>query len=79
MGLNIPLELAVIAFDDHDLFELHNPSITAISQPVDKIADEIINLLLNKLKQGAKPRKEQKVVLPTDLIIRDSIKRPENQ
>lgn len=74
LGINIPDKISVISFDDHDLFELYNPSITAISQPVDEIANEIINLLLNKLNQGAKPIKEKKVVLPTHLIIRDSSK-----
>ena len=72
LNISIPSDIAVIAFDDHDLFELHNPSITAISQPVDQIADEIINLLLSKLKHGVKTKKEQKVVLPTQLMIRDS-------
>ncbi|NEU07402.1 LacI family transcriptional regulator [Flavihumibacter sp. R14] len=74
IGLNIPGDISVIAFDDHDLFELHNPSITAISQPVDEIADAVINLLLNKLNKGSKPRKEQNVVLPAHLIVRDSSK-----
>ena len=74
IGLNIPEDIAVIAFDDHDLFELHNPSITAISQPVDEIADAVINLLLNKLEKGARTRKEQNVILPAHLIVRDSSK-----
>lgn len=77
LGLSINDQLAVISFDDHDLFELHNPSITAITQPVDEIADVIINVLLSKLKPGAKARKEQIMVLPTQLVIRDSCKKLE--
>lgn len=73
LGVRIPADMAVIAFDDHDLFELHNPSITAISQPVDQIADEIINILLNKLEKGVKTRKEQQIILPTRLVVRDSV------
>ena len=76
IGIDIPGEISVIAFDDHDLFELHNPSITAISQPAEEIADAVINLLLNKLKTGAEHRKEQKVVLPAHMVIRESSKRP---
>lgn len=75
LNLNIGEQMAVISFDDHDLFELHNPSITAITQPVDEIADVIINVLLSKLKPGSKSRKEPITVLPTHLIIRDSCKK----
>jgi LacI family transcriptional regulator len=73
LGIIIPDEIAVIAFDDHDLFELHYPSITAISQPVDQIADEIINLLLSRLEKTSKPKKDQQVILPTRLVLRDSV------
>ncbi len=72
LGLSIVDEIAVISFDDHDLFELHHPSITAISQPVEQISDQIINILLNKMKPNAKPRKEQNLVLPAQIVIRDS-------
>lgn len=72
LGLNVPEELSVITFDDHELFELHKPSITAIFQPVDQISDQVINILLNKMKSGAKQKKEQNLVLPTEMVIRDS-------
>jgi LacI family transcriptional regulator len=74
LGIRIPEEIAVIAFDDHEIFDLHQPSITAISQPVEEIADSIINLLLDKLKAGVKQRPEQKVVLPASMVPRDSSK-----
>lgn len=74
IGINIPGDISVIAFDDHEIFELYTPSITAIAQPVENIADTVINLLLNKLDAGALPRKEQKVVLPGRMIVRDSSK-----
>lgn len=74
LGLNIVDEVAVISFDDHDLFELHNPSITAISQPVEQISEQIINILLNKMKPNGKHKKEQNLVLPTHMVIRESTK-----
>ena len=74
LGKQIPGDVSVVVFDDHDLFELHNPSITAISQPVEEIADNVINLLLNKLKAGIKPGPARQVVLPTQMIVRDSSK-----
>src|SRR6188768_2928000 len=30
LGLHIPSQLAVVSFDDHDLYRLHTPSITAV-------------------------------------------------
>ncbi len=72
LDLKIPDQVAVLTFDDHDLFELHKPSITAIYQPVDEISDTVINMLLNKMKSGSKQRKEQKLVLPTEMVLRES-------
>ncbi|MES3018735.1 MAG: LacI family DNA-binding transcriptional regulator [Bacteroidota bacterium] len=72
LEIDIPGELSVIAFDDHELFQLHQPSITTVYQPVNEISDQVINILLNKMKSGTKPKKEQNLVLAAEMIIRDS-------
>ena len=72
LGLKIPSDLAVIAFDDHDLFELSYPSITAITQPITEISEEVINILLSRLKTPFKNKKAQSVVLETSLLLRNS-------
>jgi LacI family transcriptional regulator len=72
LKLDIPGEVSVITFDEHELFELHNPSITTIFQPVDQISDQVINILLNKMKPNAKQKKEQNLVLATEMVVRDS-------
>lgn len=74
LGLKIPSDLAVIAFDDHDVFELSNPSITAIKQPIKEISGEVINLLLKGLKSQAKPKKPESLILETTLELRKSSK-----
>jgi len=74
LGLKIPSDLAVIAFDDHDVFELSNPSITAIKQPIKEISGEVINLLLKGLKSPAKPKKPESLILDTTLELRKSSK-----
>ena len=78
LDLEIPDEIAVIAFDDHDLFELHKPAITAIYQPVDQISNQVINILLDKMNSASKQKREQNLVLPTEMIIRESTKKPAN-
>ncbi|WP_069659225.1 LacI family DNA-binding transcriptional regulator [Arcticibacter eurypsychrophilus] len=76
LGLTIPDDLAVIAFDDHDLFELSSPTITAITQPIAEIANEVITILLKKLNSDPLVTIEnQSVVLPTSMIIRGSSKK----
>ncbi|SFB82818.1 LacI family transcriptional regulator [Parapedobacter composti] len=61
---------AVASYDDHTLFKLFTPTITAVSQPIEGIADELINTLLNQLDGNAKENRQ--VVLPSTLIIRES-------
>lgn len=61
---------AIVSFDDHTLFKLFTPSITAVSQPIEAIADELINILLNQLDGKARDLKQ--VSLPSTLMLRES-------
>ncbi|MBF9141912.1 LacI family DNA-binding transcriptional regulator [Hymenobacter properus] len=74
LGLRIPDDLAVISYDDHDLFRLYTPAITVIAQPVESIAKNVIDILLAELTQCASPapRALQQVVLPPTLVVRQS-------
>lgn len=74
MGIRIPDDVAVISFDDHDVFELYTPSITAIAQPVEDIAANTINILLSKLDSSTPNADNKKVTLQNDLIYRGSSK-----
>lgn len=64
---------AVVSYDDHTLFKLFSPTITAVSQPIEAIASELINILLNQLDGKGKELKQ--VVLPSELVIRESSSR----
>ena len=73
LGLRIPEDLGVISFDDHDLFRLHSPTITAIAQPIESLAENSIEVLLKKLEQTSEVEAlVDTIVLPTSLIIRGS-------
>lgn len=61
---------AVVSYDDHTLFKLFSPTITAVSQPIEALADELINILLNQL--DGKEKGPKQVVLPSALVIRES-------
>lgn len=71
LKLNIPSDLHIMNFDDHDMFDLCSPGITAIKQPVDEIARNALNILVSQLGYGPKVS-EQKIELQTKLIIRES-------
>jgi LacI family transcriptional regulator len=73
LGRRIPQELAVISFDDNDLFRLHSPTITAIAQPVEALAEALIKVLLSKIGlERPEAAKAQEVVLPLSLVVRGS-------
>lgn len=68
--LNIPSDLAVVSFDDQELYKFYSPSITAISQPIRGIANHVTQLMFNAIQE--KDRNVQKIVLPAQLIERES-------
>jgi LacI family transcriptional regulator len=75
MGLRIPEHLAVVCFDDHDVFRLYPPGISAFEQPISRIAKTAISLLMEQLKNGKtdKTRKaQQQIILEGKFILRRS-------
>jgi LacI family transcriptional regulator len=60
---------SVIAYDDGDVFKLHSPQISAVAQPLDEIADNIIKLIFQQLASTTEVAPE-KIILPAKLIIR---------
>lgn len=75
MGIEVPDDLAVIAFDDCDLFELYAPSITAIYQPIEKIAEATIDLLLTRLDKTHKEEPFKEIIIKTGIHHRNSTQR----
>jgi LacI family transcriptional regulator len=73
LGLKIPDDIGIISFDDNTHFDLFSPSVTAVAQPVEAIANEVIRLLGKCLSEGNyKKHGQETVVLPTKLMIRNS-------
>lgn len=72
LGLGIPTDIGVVVFDDHRLYRLFTPSITAISQPLEQIAESAINLMFKMLKDDYDFNDIERVLLKSKLIIRDS-------
>lgn len=68
----IDKDFKVIAFDDHDIFKLHSPTISAVDQPIEEIADEVISLILKELSlvNSFEEHEHKQVVLSSRLIQR---------
>lgn len=70
MDLRIPQDLALTCFDDLDAFKFSQPPLTTIAQPLEKIGDEAVKLLVKQL--NGKKSTPQTRILPTKLVIRKS-------
>lgn len=73
MGLKIPGDLAMICFDDHDIFRLYPPGITVVQQPIEEIAKTAMSLLMQQLDKNRTPAKISQVQLPGRFIQRGSV------
>lgn len=75
LGLSIPKHLAVVCFDDHDVFRLYPPGISAFEQPIARIAKTAISLLMKQLndkKTDKSKPPQQQIVLEGKFIMRRS-------
>lgn len=74
MDLTIPDDIAVVGFDGSDAFDLFYSPITYIEQPLSQIAEEAVDILINKIKTGEQNKKSM-VILEPRLIVQSSSKK----
>ncbi len=65
----VPDQVAVVGFDDLNLARFLAPPLTTVRAPTERVGQEAVNSLL-KLINGEEP--DEKVLLPTEIIIRQS-------
>lgn len=70
-GLSVPRDVAVIGFDDLPIASTNNPRLTTVRQNVFEIGRSATEILV-EIAEGKRSRIGHKVILPTDLVIRDS-------
>ena len=71
LNLKIPSDIAVVCFDDLDIFNLYPPGITSIRQPIKEIAKTAFHILMDEMDQKTKKKKQQ-VQLKPEIIERYS-------
>lgn len=69
-GLHVPEDVAVVGFDDITMAADFNPALTTVRQPSKQVGQMAAQLLFKLISGG--PVAEKEVVLPAELIIRQS-------
>jgi len=69
---SIPNDVLVVSFDDHYFFTLFQPNISAIEQPLEPIAEKLMEGMLRMLDDEGVYIRDYKITLPNTLHIRES-------
>jgi len=65
-------DLGIITFDDNELFNIYDPTITAVAQPLFEISTELMKLLLPLLKRKDVKEATKNILLSAELKVRES-------
>jgi len=71
-GRQVPANLAVIGFDNISLGAALVPALTSVAQPIGTIATSALDLMLQHINEGGVALDHRRVLLETQLIIRES-------
>jgi DNA-binding LacI/PurR family transcriptional regulator len=69
-GRDVPADVAVIGFDDFEISRYSDPPLTTVRQPIADMGRTMARQLLALI--NGEPNLPRSVVLPTDLIVRES-------
>ena len=70
-GLHCPLDVSLVGFDDLDLAETTNPSLSSVSQSGYQLGTTAARILIDRIQGDTSPARH--IVLETSLNVRDSI------
>ena len=79
LGLRVPADLSVVGFDDNPLARRMRPALTTVRQDVrgkGTAATAALTAAIEAAREGRKPGRAQRLVLPTELVVRDSTAPP---
>ncbi|WP_299754909.1 LacI family DNA-binding transcriptional regulator [uncultured Chloroflexus sp.] len=71
-GLSVPGDIGLAGFDDIPLAAAMTPALTTVRQPIGELGQTAARLLLDRLVTAPLAPVAQRVMLPTELVIRDS-------
>lgn len=73
-GLSIPDDISLVSFDDVAALRLHNPGITTVGQPIDKLAETISNIIDDRLANPSAMGRRA-LTIDCEILLRDSVRR----
>jgi LacI family transcriptional regulator len=75
LRIKVPEQLAVICFDDNDIFRLYTPTISVIRQPIEEIGKKAMFALVERLRHSGEEIHHNNIPvrLTADLVARESI------
>ena len=71
-GILAGRDISVMGFDNNSIAEYYNPALTTVAQPQLEIGQRAMELLLKNIKNPECPEKQ--LLLPHQLVIRDSVR-----
>lgn len=75
MNIKVPQDIAIVGFDDIDMFNVMNLNISAVSRPTSLMGEVAMNILMERLSQETAGNDIiKKIILPPTLILRGSEK-----
>jgi LacI family transcriptional regulator len=71
-GIKVPDDVLIVGFSNEPFSEVVTPSISTIRQPGFEMGKKAAMLIIEQIKAKDKPTEFQQIVMPTELIIRNS-------
>ena len=75
LGLDVPGDVSIVGFDDCTLAVRTRPALTTVRQDVEakgRTATSLLIAQIEQLRTGTATTEPEHVLLPTELVIRDS-------
>lgn len=72
LNVSVPNEIALVSFGQMSSFDLIEPPVTAVVQPIEELGDSAVDLLLENLKKENILEHKQKIILKNRLEVRRS-------
>ncbi len=72
LGVKMPHDLALVAFDDFDLADMTSPPLTVVRQPAQEMGRVAASLLFERIARGELPQTGNRIVLPVEIVLRRS-------
>jgi LacI family transcriptional regulator len=76
LKLSVPRRLSIVQIGDTDVANLHQPPLTAVRWELQKVGAAAAELLLARLSGAVQEKRPRRVVLPTELVLRQSCAAP---